>query len=83
MNQIIVQVFLPANGMTYDVRVPENMYVHDMCTMLAELFTEAAKGFYAAGSTNILCFQEVGRSLPHEKTLKELGIQNKTRLMFV
>ncbi len=45
MNKIIIQVYLPANSKTYDVRVPENMYVHDVAEVLAELFSESAKGF--------------------------------------
>lgn len=83
MNKIIVQVFLPANGKTYDVRLPENMYVHDAAEVLAELFSEAAKGFYCKGDVNILCYKDLGESLPQDKTLKELGVVNRARLMFI
>lgn len=83
MNKIIVQVFLPANGKTYDVRLPENMYVHDAADILGDLFSEAAKGVYCKGDVNILCFRDKGESLPRDKTLKELNICNRTRLMFV
>ncbi|MBR7039288.1 MAG: hypothetical protein IKI21_08585 [Oscillospiraceae bacterium] len=83
MERIIVQVYLPVNGKWYDVRLPEEMYVHDAAEVLAELFTEAARGFYSRSDVNILCFRETGHSLPQDKTLKELGIQNRSRLMFV
>lgn len=83
MNKIIVQVYLPADGKTYDVRVPENMYVYDVVKVLAELFSESAKGFYYKGDVNILCFRESGKSLLQNCTLKELGVSNRTQLMFV
>lgn len=83
MNKIIVQVYLPANGKNYDIRIPEDMYVHDAVDILGDLFAEAAKGFYCKSETNILCFREKGESLPQDKTLKELNICNRTRLMFV
>ena len=83
MNKIIVQVYLPANRKTYDVRLPENMYVYDAVKVLAELFSESAKGFYYKGDVNILCFKENGKSLPQNFTLKELNVSNRTKLMFV
>jgi len=83
MNKIIVQVYLPANGKTYDVRLPEDMYVHDAADMLGDLFSDAANGLYCKGEVNILCFRDKGESLPQEKTLKELGIRNRSQLMFV
>ncbi len=83
MNKIIVQVYLPVNGKTYDVRVPENMYVHDAAEVLADLFTEAAKGFYSKSDVNIICFRESGESLPQDRTLRELGVCNRTKLMFI
>ena len=83
MNKIIVQVYLPVNGTTYEIRLPDTMYVRDVTDVLAELFSETAKGFYAAGSTNILCFRDKGESLPQDRTLRELGIRNRSSLMFI
>lgn len=83
MNKIIIQVFLPVNGKTYDVRLPESMYVHDVTEVLSELFAEIAKGFYCKGDVNILCFKDCGESLPHDKTLKELGVSNRASMMFI
>lgn len=83
MNKIIVQVYLPANGKTYDVRLPEDMYVHDAADVLGDIFTEAAKGLYCKSSVNILCFRDKGESLPRDKTLKELEIKNRAKLMFI
>lgn len=83
MNKIIVQVYLPVNGKTYDVRLPEDMYVHDVAEVLADLFTESAKGFYCKSDTNILCFRDKGESLPQNKTLKELEVCNRSKLMLV
>lgn len=83
MNTMIVQVYLPANGKTYDVRIPEEMYVCDAAALLGELFSDAANGLYCKGDVNILCFRDQGESLPQDKNLKELGICNRTQLMFV
>lgn len=83
MNKIIVQVYLPVNGMTYEIRVPDNMYVRDVTDVLSELFSEIAKGFYSSSTDNVLCFREQGESLPQDRTLRELGICNRSSLMFI
>lgn len=83
MNKIIVQIYLPANGKTYDVRLPEDMYVRDAADVLGDLFSDAARGLYCKGEVNILCFRDRGESLPQNRTLKELGISNRSQLMFV
>ncbi len=83
MNKIIVQVFLPVNGMTYELRLPDTMYVHDVTDVLSELFAEIAKGFYSSSENNVLCFREQGESLPQDMTLRELGICNRSSLMFI
>ncbi|MBE6876672.1 MAG: hypothetical protein E7496_08145 [Ruminococcus sp.] len=83
MNKIIIQVFLPANETVYDIRVPESMYVCDLAAVLADLFSETAKGFYSKSDVNLLCFQNTGENLPPDKTLAELEICNRTKLIFV
>ena len=83
MNKIIVQVYLPVNNKTYDIRVSEDMYVHDFAELLAELFSESEKGFYYKSDVNLICRRTDGKSLPHGRTLKELNINNRTKLMFV
>lgn len=83
MNKIIVQVYLPANGKNYDIRISEDMYVYDAVDILGDLFAEAAKGFYCKSNINLLCLMDDGKSLPMDKTLKELEICNRTKLMFV
>ena len=83
MNKIIIQIFLPANGNWYDIRVPESMYVYDLATVLADLFSEIAKGFYYKSNENVLCFRDTGQKLPQDKTLAELKVCNRTKLMFV
>ena len=83
MNKIIVQVYIPVNSKTYDVRVPESMYVHDLTELLADIFSESEKGFYYKSSVNILCLRKNGRILPQNRTLKELDINNRASLMFV
>ena len=83
MNKIIVQVYLPANGRTYDVRLPEDMYVRDAADVLGDLFSDVAKGLYCKSEVNILCLRDRGESLPQGKTLKELDICNRSQLMFV
>ncbi|MBP0971553.1 MAG: hypothetical protein J5753_05880 [Oscillospiraceae bacterium] len=83
MNKIIVQVYLPVNGITYEIRLPDNMYVRDVTDVLSELFSEIAKGFYSSCENNVLCFREQGESLPQDRTLRELGICNRSRLMFI
>ena len=83
MNKIIVQVYLPVNGTTYEIRLPDSMYVRDVTDVLSELFSEIAKGYYAGSSTNVLCFRDKGESLPQDRTLRELGIRNRSSRMFI
>jgi hypothetical protein len=83
MNKIIVEVYLPANGETYDIRVPDDMYIRDVADILGDLFSDVAKGMYCKSDINILCLRDKGESVPQDKTLNELNICNRTKLMFV
>jgi hypothetical protein len=51
--------------------------------VLGDIFSDTAKGFFCKSDVNILCFRDIGESLPQDKTLKELDICNRSQLMFV
>ncbi|MDO5559701.1 MAG: hypothetical protein Q4F95_08900 [Oscillospiraceae bacterium] len=83
MNKILTEIYLPANGKSYEVYLPENMYAGDAAQLLADLFTEAAGGFYCRDDVNILCDRFEGRAFDSDKTLKELNVKNHSMLMLV
>ena len=83
MDQILVQIYLPANGTYYDVYVPDNVCIMEVTELLASLFTEISNGFFVKDDINYLCSREEGEGFPPEKTLRELHVKNGSKLMLI
>ena len=83
MNQILVQIYLPANGIYYDVYVPDHVCIVEVTELLADLFTEISNGFFVRDDINYLCQRDKGEGFPPEKTLRELNVKNGSKLIFI
>lgn len=83
MNRILTEIYLPASGITYEVYLSDDMFVHEAAALLSNMFTEISEGFFCSSEMNILCSREDGRAFDPNKTLSELGICNHSSLMFI
>lgn len=83
MNNIIVEVFLPANGHKYDIRISGDMLISDITEMVSEIVTELAYGQFRGDANTVLCNAETGEILNINLSAREQGIFNASKLMLI
>lgn len=83
MNKILTEVYLPANGKSYEIFLSEDIYVYEAAGLIAEILTEVSDGFFTACGSDILCSRDDGKAFNPGKKLSEVGIKNYSKLMLV
>ena len=83
MERVIVEVFLPASGKKYDVRIPLDLNSAVVSGMVAKALAELSDGSYRASGSSSLAWQDSGRMLDTDKTMRECRVQNMSRLILI
>ena len=83
VEKLMVEVYLPAAGRTFEVRLPAGLRIRAAGMLLSMLLSEATDGLYQPSRSGVLMWRDSGRMLSGQKTLWESGIQNGSRLMLI
>ncbi len=82
MEKILVELFVPAVGQTYDVFIPRNSKIHEVLFLMSETVKELAGGRYLPAQDTTLC-DDQGRILNINMSVSEHGIVNGSKLMLI
>ena len=83
MDKILVEVFLPAEGVTYDVLLPRELKIREVILLLSKAFSELSNGCYEEGHDTLLCDHQTGKILDAEHSVYELALRNGASLMLI
>ena len=83
MNKIMIELYLPATGVSYDVRIPEEKRIGEIIPLLEACMSELAEGYYVPNANSLLCDRTTGVVLDINLTANEMGILNGTKLMLI
>ncbi len=83
MDNIIVEVFLPANSRKYDIRISRDMLISEVTEMISEVITELAYGQFKGDANTVLCNAETGEILNINLSAGEQGVSNGSKLMLI
>lgn len=83
MSKLMVELYLPAAGRSYDVRIPTGSRIGEIIPLLEGCMAELASGYFIPAADSILCEQETGMVLNVNMTVEESGILNGTKLMLI
>lgn len=83
MNKIMIELYLPAAGQTYDIRIPGESRIGEIIPLLDACIAELAEGYYVPNADAILCDRATGVVLNVNLTANEMGILNGTKLMLI
>lgn len=83
MSNVLVEVYLPANGKSYDVRIPTAVTLWEILPVLAKLLSHLSDGSFRAKEFPVLCFKDSGKICDANRTVQELGFANGTELMLI
>jgi hypothetical protein len=83
MNKILVEVFLPALGQSYDVFIPLESQLSEVILLLTKVLNDLSSGCYIAGEDAILCDRETGNIFSINMSVYELGLKSGSKLMLI
>ena len=73
MDKVLVEVFIPAAGESYDVFIPAQSKLYEVTFLLANTMTELSNGYFVA----------TDKIFDINQTVEELGFMNGKKLMLV
>ncbi len=83
MEKILVEVFVPAEGVSYDVLLPRELRIGEVISLLSRAFSDLSDGCFREGDTTFLCDRKSGKILSLERTVYELALRNGSSLMLI
>ncbi len=83
MGKIMVEIYLPASGKSYDIRIPANCRIGEMIPLIEACMGELAEGYFVPTGDALLCDRSNGVALNINMTADEMGIVNGAKLMLI
>ncbi len=83
MEYVIVNIFLPAGDVQYDVRIPLDVNVHAGVKLIADAISRLCAESYLPSRSSFLAKRGNGTMLNPEKTFRECGIQYGSELILI
>jgi len=81
---ILVDIYVPSVGQTYDFRLDENAQIQVMIEEIAEMIaTKERTNLVGDPRDLILCDRLNKRTLPDDRSLRECGIGNGSSMLLV
>ncbi len=82
-NKVIVEIFIPASGESYDVRIPLDIKMHEALQLVSAALSELTDGKYKATEQAVLCDAKTGIIYNINMEVAELGIRNGSHLLLI
>lgn len=83
MKKVLIEVYLPAVGKTYQLWVPLQATVYQVTEQLIEVFQRMKVDAFLPNEDTMLCDRMGGEILNAEQMLVEAGVGNGSRLMLI
>jgi hypothetical protein len=83
MDKILVEIYLPAANLNYDVYIPLKSRLFEALFLLSHAFTGLSDGHFTATGDTVICDKITGNILDLNLSVEELGLQNGAKLMLI
>lgn len=83
MNKVLVEIFLPAAGRSFDVYLPLESQMSEVVMLVSALLSDLSDGKYKANDNAVLCDAATGIIYNINMAIAELGITNGSKLMLI
>ena len=83
VEKLMVEVYLPAAGRTFEVRLPAGLRIRAAGDAAVHAAQRGHRRAVPASRSSVLMWRDSGRRLSGQKTLWESGIQNGSRLRLI
>ena len=82
-NKVLVEIFVPASGESFDVRIPLDIKMYEALQLVSSALNELSNGKYRATGQAVLCDAKTGIIYNINMEVAELGIHNGSRLLLI
>lgn len=83
METVVIEVYLPAAGRTFDVRVPQAMNSLLAAHLTADALAALSDGAYLSSRASLFAWRESGRLLDMGRSLEQENVGNGSRLVLI
>lgn len=83
MNKLMLELYLPASGQVFDVKIPRQISVYQATQMLICMLEEMDTGEYVPDMKTVLCNRETGIPYNINISIDSLGLHNGSRIMLI
>ena len=82
-HKVLVEIFLPFFGESFDVFIPPEMRMSAVVQLISEALSDLLGERFFGGDDTVLCDRVTGMIYSMNRTIRELGIENGSRLMLI
>lgn len=83
MNKVLTEIYLPSINKSYDVFLPKQISIYEAINMLSTMMYNLSDGFFKPSNDTILCNKITGEIYDINKSIKDLNLQNGSKLMLI
>ncbi|MDR0670869.1 MAG: EsaB/YukD family protein [Oscillospiraceae bacterium] len=83
MNKLLIEVYLPAAGRSFDVFIPPALPLCELTALISKALSELSEGLFVANESTVLCDRQTGDIVDARATAAEAGLYNGARLMLI
>jgi hypothetical protein len=83
MDKVLVEIFLPAANVSYDVYIPLACKMSEVLVLVSKVICDLSTGKYKTTDETVLCDAVTGIIYNINLSVSELGIINGSRLMLI
>lgn len=81
--KILINVYVPAIEMKYDILVPNSLRIRNITALIAETVENLSNHIYISSGAECLCSADKNILLRPNATLEQYGIQNGDHLVMM
>lgn len=83
MEKILIELFVPVLGSTFDIFIPKQAYMYEILELMKKAVTEMGEGRFMADEGTVICYRENGAVININLSVGELELHNGSRLMLI
>ena len=82
-NKMLIEIFVPACGETFEFWIPRNYRITYVNQLLVDFFSSHSRGGYVPDNDSVLCDRKSGIILNGNLSVDSLEKMNNPRLMLI
>jgi len=83
MNKILIKIYVPATGDSFDMFVPVDVPIQDVSRVMADGVSEITNGKYLVSGLEQLCMREPSGLLNPSLSLQDYGIRDGMQMYLI